>query len=32
MLGLMDEPDLVDEICALAYQARTQARMRSFDD
>jgi hypothetical protein len=33
MLGLMaDEPDLVDEICALAYQARTLARMRSFDD
>lgn len=33
MLGLMaDEPDLVDEICALAYQARTRARMRSFDD
>jgi len=32
-LGLMaDEPELVDEICALAYQARTQARMRSFDD
>lgn len=33
MLGLMaDEPDLVDEICALAYQARTQARMRPLDD
>jgi hypothetical protein len=33
MLGLMaDEPDLVDEICALAYQARTRARMRSLDD
>jgi hypothetical protein len=33
ILGLMaDEPDLVDEICALAYQARTQARMRSLDE
>jgi hypothetical protein len=33
MLGLMaDEPDLVDEICALAYQARARAHMRSLDD
>ncbi|HKY35342.1 MAG TPA: hypothetical protein VJN18_05345 [Polyangiaceae bacterium] len=33
MLGLMaDEPDLVDEICALAYRARSQARMRPLDE
>jgi hypothetical protein len=33
MLGLMaDEPELVDEICALAYQARARAHMRSLDD
>jgi hypothetical protein len=29
MLGLMaDEPDLVDEICAMVYRARRVARMR----
>jgi len=33
MLGLMaDEPDVADEICALAYQARARTHMRSFDD
>lgn len=33
LLGLMaDEPEAVDAMCALAYQARNDARMRSFDD
>ena len=33
LIGLMaDEPDVVDEVCALAYQARGAARMRSIDD
>ena len=33
LLGLMaDEPDVVDEMCALVYQARSTARMRTVDD
>ena len=33
MLGLMaDEPDVVDEVCALAYRGRNQARMRTVDE
>jgi hypothetical protein len=29
LLGLMaDDPELVDEMCSLVYQARTTARMR----
>jgi hypothetical protein len=33
LLGLMaDEPDVVDQMCALAYEARNGARMRSFDE
>jgi hypothetical protein len=32
LLGLMgDEPDLVDRICAAAYEARQGARMRGID-
>jgi hypothetical protein len=33
LLGLMaDEPDVVDQMCALAYEARNDARLRSFDE
>ena len=33
LLGLMaDEPNVVDQMCALAYQARRGARMRSLDE
>jgi hypothetical protein len=33
LLGLMaDEPDLVDQMCSLVYQARNTARMRMFDE
>ena len=33
LLGLMaDEPDVVDQMCTLAYEARNGARMRSFDE
>lgn len=33
LLGLMaDEPDVVDQVCTLAYEARNDARMRSFDE
>ena len=33
LLGLMaDDPDLVDRVCAIAYEARSVARMRSVDD
>jgi hypothetical protein len=33
LLGLMaDEPDIVDQMCILAYEARNGARMRSFDE
>jgi hypothetical protein len=33
LLGLMaDEPEVVDEMCALVYQARSTARMRTVDD
>lgn len=33
LLGLMaDEPDVVDEMCALVYHARGTARMRTVDD
>lgn len=32
LLGLMaDEPEIVDRMCALAYDARRRARMRSID-
>jgi hypothetical protein len=33
LLGLMaDDPDLVDRACALAYEARDRARMRTVND
>ena len=33
LLGLMeDEPDVVDRMCALVYEARRTARMRVFDE
>ena len=33
LLGLMaDEPDVVDEMCSLAYEARSEAQMRSVDE
>ena len=33
LLGLMaDEPELVDRMCSLVYQARTTARMRTIDE
>lgn len=33
IFGLMaDEPDLVDEICALAYRERNEARMRTLNE
>jgi hypothetical protein len=33
LLGLMaDEPDVVDEMCALAYEARSKAQMRVVDE
>jgi hypothetical protein len=33
LLGLMaDEPDLVDRVCAIAYEARDVARMRVPDE
>lgn len=33
LLGLMaDEPELVDQMCSLVYQARTTARMRTIDE
>ena len=33
LLGLMgDEPDLVDEVCSLAYEARRTAHLRAVDD
>jgi hypothetical protein len=33
IIGLMaDEPDLVDAVCALAYRARNEARMRTLDE
>jgi hypothetical protein len=32
MLGLFaDEPDLVDEVCRIAYAARAAARLRTID-
>lgn len=32
LLGLMgDEPDLVDRVCASAYEVRQGARMRGID-
>ena len=32
LFGLMeDEPDLVDEVCALAYEMRAEARPRATD-
>jgi len=33
LLGLMgDEPELVDEVCSLAYEARRTAHLRAVDD
>ena len=33
LLGLMaDEPDLVDQMCSIVYQARRTARMRTVDE
>jgi hypothetical protein len=33
LIGLMsDDPDLVDQVCALAYEVRTSARMRKVDE
>jgi hypothetical protein len=33
LLGLMaDEPELVDQMCSLIYQARTTASMRTIDE
>lgn len=33
LLGLMaDDPELVDQMCSLVYQARTTARMRTIDE
>ena len=33
LLGLMaDAPDLVDQVCALAYEPRRAARMRQIDE
>jgi hypothetical protein len=33
LLGLMaDEPDLVDRMCSMAYQARSAAQMRAVDE
>ena len=32
LLGLMaDDPELVDRVCSIAYQARSGARMRTVD-
>jgi hypothetical protein len=33
LLGLMaDEPDLVDQMCSIVYQARGTTRMRTVDE
>ena len=33
LLGLMaDEPEVVDEMCSLVYDARKTARMRALDE
>lgn len=33
LLGLMgDEPELIDRVCASAYEARLGAQMRSLED
>jgi len=33
LLGLMaDEPDVVDQMCTLVYDARKTARMRALDE
>jgi hypothetical protein len=33
LLGLMaDDPDLVDRMCSIAYEARKAARMRAVDE
>jgi hypothetical protein len=29
---MADDPELVDEMCSLVYQARTTARMRTIDE
>ena len=33
LLGLMaDEPELVDQVCSMVYQARSSARMRAINE
>lgn len=33
LLGLMaDEPDLVDQVCSLAYEGRRTAHLRAVDE
>jgi hypothetical protein len=33
LIGLMaDDPELVDRMCAMVYQARSTARMRAIDE
>ena len=33
LLGLMgDEPELVDQVCSLAYEARRTAHLRAVDE
>lgn len=33
LLGLMnDEPDLVDQVCSIAYEARRTAHLRAVDE
>lgn len=33
VIGLMaDEPDIVDQMCSIVYQARSEARMRTIDE
>jgi hypothetical protein len=29
---MADEPDVVDQMCALAYETRNDSRLRSFDE
>jgi hypothetical protein len=29
---MADEPDLVDRMCSMAYQARSAAQMRAVDE
>jgi hypothetical protein len=33
LLGLMnDDPDLVDQVCSIAYEARRTAHLRAVDE